>query len=1016
MLSAEILDEIRSSIGFAYFAVLEHIHMRNYLRISVLALALVFSSGVLRPFSFRTSKVLAACIVQDSTTPSGSSATDLTDLEIEPIPGNTPTSGQTIICGEDLDAQGIFAPASDNVTVEVQGPAGGISVTDLPGIVLGNGAVVTVSGPTRPVTTAGEGAVGIQVLSGATITVSGVVSTTGAESTGIDAESSTALTITDGKVTTAGSDSPAVTVGSDSTVNVIGDSTVATSGSDSDAITLSGENSSLSVGNEASLSTTGSGSNPIQVNGANSAVNVSGEVSSSADNAAAIRGTAANLVINIGSGGTVSTQGAGSNAIELTSTDATITIGDGGEVSVAAAGATAIVSGRNATVNINGRVYSAAPASQGVVLQADSSLTVEPNGVIGTSGADASAIVIDETASAADVTVNGTVNAARGQAIVDSGETNTSVVVNGRVAGGSSAPVMTLGAGNDTVTVNGSVQATGGSPVIELGAGNDTLNDNSSQTIEGPGMLATGGEGTDVLNLNNGKPNDSSRYSEFETTNVGTNNNPGDPANGRGSTLNVTNNQAGNRINVQAGSQVNVLTGGTIDLRPDGAGGTGSGQQGGTTRFEPGAIANVQTENRTGVQPTQEFSNTTFADGTIVNATSNFVRGTPTNNPTTGRGEIALQSDFTHRLRTENALRFGAALNTLADSAALSPLQQAALDSLVGQAPNADEAEAVISQLAGEIRAQAAAGGIQAATLFNNLLLPSGTRVDSRKSPISVHSRAENPLYDTTALGNGAWISGFGGLLDVERDAVATASSSDTYGLAAGYDRAIAIGESGKGVFGAGIGYATTNVEGIRDSADISTYSIGGYFEGNQGPLFGNVAASYSSQNMSASTGTDSDASLFAISAEGFYNLRPQADMAVGPLARIGGAFGSYGGFSTQSEAFGVDYSSADVSQFTAGVGVRVGGQTETDVGLAALSLDLLYEAALSEDSVQFDGQLGSSAVSVASPVVNSSGFAVGAEAALAVTERTSVGFRYQGSLGNSVQSHTGEIKFSIMF
>mgnify|MGYP001046662062 CR=1 FL=1 len=985
--------------------------MRNYLRISVLALALVFSSGALRPFRLSTSRVLAACIVEDPAAPGG-----LTDPDAEPIPGNTPTSGQTIICGEDLDAQGIFAPEASDVTVEVQGPAGGISVTDLPGIVLGDGAVVTVSGPTRPVTTAGDGVVGIQVLSGATITIGGIVSTTGMESAGIDAEGNTTLTINDGKVTTEGSSSPAVTVGSGSTVNVTGDSTVATTGNGSDAIALSGENSTLSVGSGASVSTTGSGSNPIQVNGANSAVTIDGSVSSAASGAAALRGTAANLVISVGSGGVVSTQGAGANAIELSSTGATITIGSGGEVSIAGSGSTAIVSGRNATVTINGQVASTAPSSQGVVLQEGSSLTVGAEGSINTSGAGSSAVVINESASTANVTVNGSVSAAEGQAIVDPGSTNSTVVINGRVAGSSSEPTVALGAGNDTVTVNGSLQATGASPVIDLGAGNDTLTDNSSQTIEGPGLLATGGEGTDTLNLNNGKPNDSSRYREFETTNVGTNNNPGDPANGMGSTLNVTNSQVGNRINVQAGSQVNVLTGGTIELRPDDAAGNGSGQQGGNTRFDPGATANVQTENRTGVQPTQEFSNTTFADGTIVNATSNFVRGTPSNNPTTGRGEIALQSDFTHRLTTENALRFGAALNALADSDVLSPLQQAALDTLVGQAPDAEEAEAVISQLAGEIRAQAAAGGIQAATLFNHILLPSGTRVDSRRSPISVHSKAENPLYDTTALGNGAWISGFGGLLDVDADSMATASSSDTYGIAAGYDRAIALGDAGKGVFGLGVGYATTNVDGIRDSADINTYSIGGYFEGNQGPLSGNIAASYSSQNVSASTGTDSDGSLFAISAEGFYNLRPEADMAVGPLARIGGAFGSYGGFSTQNEAFGVDYNSADVSQLTAGFGVRIGGQTEADVGLAALSLDLLYEMALSDDTVQFDGQLGSSEVSVASPSVNSSGFAVGAEAALAISDSTSVGFRYQGSLGNSIQSHTGEIKFSIMF
>lgn len=999
--------------------------MSNYLRLFIFTLVLLLSNGSLRPFSFTFRRALAACLI-DGVENVDSPETEVLRLvdtpitdgsgdaeeEIEPPSGNRPESGQTIICADDEDGQGIFNPEANDVTVQVQGPEGGISVTDIPAISLGNNATITVDGPNRPVTTQGDGATAIEVLDGATITISGVVSTSGVEATGIDAGESANITV-DGSVSTSGDGSAAVSVGSGSGLGVTDDAKISTTGSDADAVVLSGSGSVLTVESEATVSTEGRNSNAVQANATDSEVTVSGNVSSTGESAAAVLGTARNLVIRVRAGGSVATEATGSNAIEITSTSATIVIEQDGSISVSAGDSKGIVAGTSATVNIEGSVLSAGASGQAVVLGDASELTVAATGTVEVSNGQA--VVVDADASSATVTVaqGGKIEAGNGQAIVDEGATDTTVVINGTVASGAAA--LSLGAGNDTVTVNGSVTSTAAAPAIDLGEGDDTLNDNSSQTISGPSTLATGGAGTDTLNLSNGKINDSANYTSFEVTNVTTNSNPGDPANGQGTTLNVTNDQTGNQINVRIGSQVNVQDGGTIDLSADN-GGSGSGEQGGNLSFASGASANVATENITGAQPTQEFTNTTFAEGTNVNTSSNFIRGTASNNETTGRGEIAIQSDFTARLRSENALRFGAALNALSDGL-LTPVQQAALDELIAQAPTAEASEALLAELSGEVRAQAASSGVQAANLFHNTLAPSGTRVYTRRSPIrNTAETDDNPLNDTTAIGNGAWISGFGGLLNVDENNQSTSFDANTYGVSAGYDRAINVSESGRAVFGAGVGYGSTNVDGMADSADVTTYSVGTYFEGVKGPLSGTIAASYNSQNLSADTGSDSDGSVFIASAEGFYNLQPNADFAVGPIARLGAAFGSYSGFDNGSEAFGVSYDSADVSQLMAGLGVRISGQSQVDVGLMSLNLDLMYESALSEDTVEFDGMLGESDVSVAAPFANSSGFLIGAEAAMAISDKTSIGVRYQGNLGDNIQSHTGEIKFSILF
>ncbi len=942
-------------------------------------------SGALAPLTIVADSALADCVVEESTEESAQ-------------PGNNPTSGQTIVCANNLDSEGVNGPDANEVTVEIEAPSGGISVTGQPGVLLGDEATVDVAGPGRPVSTSGDRAVAIEVLNGATITIEGVVSTSGGTSPGISTGDNAVITISGGTVRTGGSESPAITVGANATVEVTGNARIATGNSNSDGIVLSGENGTLTVAEEAIVTTSSGLSNPIQIDGANSTVNVLGNVRSSSGDATAILGTAQDLTISVKDGAVVTAQSSNSNAIEMTSTGAVITVENGGEVKISSGNSAAIISGSEATVEVDGTVSASSSASQGIVLGDRSSLTVQSRGVIETSSSESQAVLVGEMAESATITVErgGNIDAVGAQAIVDKGMTNTTVVVDGTVFGGSSEPVLDMGAGSDTVTVNGTVRATSASTVIDLGAGDDTLNDNSSQTIAGPGTLVSAGDGMDTLNINNGKPNNSSSYAGFETTNVGANNNPDDPANGRDSTLNVDDDQSGNQINAQSGGRVNVRNGGTANVTADNEGQTGSGQQGGETTFEEGSTANVRSENRTGPQATQEFTNTTFAEGTQVRSSSGFVRGRASNNAETQRGEIALESDFANSAKTENASGFGDALNALAEAEDLTVEQQAALDDLIGQAPTADAANALLSQLSGEIGAQTAASGMQAATLFNDVLL----------------------FSDGFEIGdNGAWVSGFGELVDVDENSASADFDANTYGLAVGYERAITPISQSPITVGVGFGYSNTNVNGMADSADIDAYSVGTYVEGTRGAMTGSVAASYSYQNIGGSeSGTDGSGNVFVASSEGFYDLSSSPNFAVGPLGRIGAAFGNYSGFSSGNDVLQATYDNANVSQLSAGLGVRVGGNTQTGAGLVSYNLDLLYEGLLGSNEAEFDGQLADSSVSVAAPFANDDSFLVGAEAGIAFSNNTSLRLRYEGALGSDIRSHTGEIKFAVDF
>ena len=345
----------------------------------------------------------------------------------------------------------------------------------------------------------------------------------------------------------------------------------------------------------------------------------------------------------------------------------------------------------------------------------------------------------------------------------------------------------------------------------------------------------------------------------------------------------------------------------------------------------------------------------------------------------------------------------GSALNERAITPA-SVEEEGALNRLIEQAPTAAEAEALLSNISGEIGAQTAASGVQAAALFNSALLPSNSRDAGR-------SLAANQDGD----GN-VWFSGLGGFVDTDENSDSTAFDSNTYGVVVGYDYALNSGSLEAATVGVGVGYSNTDVNGRGDSSSVDAYSLGAYFEGANGPMTGNVAAAYSYQTLGNGDFSTSSGNLFTVSSEGFYNLGKSDRFVVGPIGRIGATFGGYGSFSSEEGDFNIDYDSDSISQITTGLGVRVGGLAETGAGPLSLNLDLLYAGALGERSTQFDGELANSAVSVAAPFANSNGLFIGAEAGLSVSKSTTVGVRYNGEIGGDIQSHSGEIRVSVGF
>lgn len=984
----------------------------------------------------------------------------LASCELEtPVPGasgNNPPSGSTVICSGALDNQGVVNAAATGVTVNIEAPSGGISTTGQPGVLLGAGTTVNVNsagGSRLPINTSGDDAAGVDVLGGATINVDGQVTTAGENSPAIRTTDGASVTVgTSGLVSTGGGNSAGITVGANSSVTLRGGGgdvggRVTTGNSNSDAIVLSGANSTLTIENGARVTTSSGMSNPVQIDGADSTVNVSGRVASSSGDATAILGTADGLTVEIREGGFVTAQSSGSNAIESQGSGATIRVLQGGEVSISSGNSAAIVSGADATVEIGGTISASSSQSQGVVLGDGSTLTVLDRGVIETSSSESQAVLIESGATTATVNVNrgGNIDAVGAQAIVDEGTTDTEVTVDGTVFGGSSEPVLDMRGGDDTVTVNGTVRGSTADPVIDLGAGDDTLNNNSSQTISGPGTLAAGGTGNDTLNLSNGTNNDTSRYSGFETTNVGRNQNPNDPANGQETTLNVNSDQSGNTINANNGGRVNindgqvagsptvnVNSGGTAGITADNASGTGSGQGGATINFNSGSTADVASGG--GSRETQSFSGTTFNSGTSVSVNnSDIITGTASGNQIQlGIGPNAF--GIASALRSPgngNAAAVAAAIDAglLSDPAALDAAIASGSLSLL---TTGQGTAALLSRASGEIAVQGAAGGIQAALGFTDALRPGG--VGGIATPVApIAYAAELPASEggtyfadiiaptavdlAPAAETGVWIAGLGGSFDVG-GGLGAPYDGDTLGVALGIERAMNVGPLSGGTAGIAFGYTNTDVANPFDTAETDAYHVGAYADGQVGIVQASAALAYTyldiegnaAAGANGTPGFDADGHVFTSRLDAAIDAYAVSGVTLGPVGRLEYTYASLDALGPLGP-LGTTLNGGDLSQFVAGIGARAA----VDLGSGTARVDVVYERVFGDEALIVGGTVANTPFAVGATVSDEDRFRVGAGYDVRVGA-AEVGLRYDGTFSDDVDVHAGSVRATFRF
>ncbi len=633
------------------------------------------------------------------------------------------------------------------------------------------------------------------------------------------------------------------------------------------------------------------------------------------------------------------------------------------------------------------------------------------------------------------------IDAVGAQAIVARGMTATNITIDGVVFGGSSDPVIDLFAGDDVVTINGTVRATSASPVISLGAGDDTLNNNSSQTIEGPGVLVDAGPGNDTVNQNNGMENNTSRFTNVETTNVGRNMNPNDPANGMMTTVNVDSALNGGTVNANEGGSVNVSngktsgrgtvnanSGGQVSVTADNAQGTGSGQNETRINTMSGSQVNITGESRAGTQ-NQRVEGSNFGNGTTVRPSSGFQRGTAAGD------SITLNSDFSLGGASGNDASVGAALNNLVESGIATAAQQNALDALIGSTIDGGQ-RAVTAVASSEAAVQSVGAGLVAAGSFHSALRPSptaiGARIDSAfglqadTATIAAAPQvygADIIISDPVVVApepidmSGIWVSGFGSYLDVDATALSNGYQADIYGGAIGLQRSVRLGLLGEGIGGVAVGYSFADVDGFVGGGEVDTYSVGAYFSAVSGQFSSDLAASYSYQDIDTSVG-DTDAHTFIGSAEGFYDVLADTQYFAGPLGRIGFVYSNVDGF-TAPGALGARFSDTDVSQFTAAIGGRIGADFDTPAGALALSVDALYEFVSGDDTVSFAGQFGAGNVgqfTTATPFADEDRLVVGVEAGFAITDNATLSLRYEGTFGDDVRQDTGNAKLTIRF
>ncbi|WP_298917519.1 autotransporter domain-containing protein [uncultured Algimonas sp.] len=990
---------------------------------------------------------------------------------------SNPETGQTITCADNLDNDGVVNRQADNVTVNIEAPSGGISVTGQAGVALGDGATVTVAGNSnRPINTSGDSAPGIDVANGATITIDGQVATSG-ETSGAVRTGDDATVNVSGTVRTGGGDSGAVSVGSNSTIELTDKALVTTGNSNSPAVLIRGDMSTLNVGSDARVTTSSGMSNPVKVDGNSGTVNVSGDVRSSSGNATAILLTGNDAKVTVRGGGFVTAQSSGSNGIESQGTGATIRVERGGEVRISSGNSTAIVSGDEGTVEIAGEVSASSSQSQGVELGDKATLTMLEMGTISTSSSESQAVLINESATSATINVNegGEIDAVGAQAIVSRGSADVTINADGMIFGGSSDPTIDLGGGDDMINIAGTVRGSTSDPVIKMAGGSDTLTIESNGTLDGSGkLLADLGEGSDTLNLRGGSY-ESSQFSGAETVNVGEAGSGGSGSGGSGTTAataatakfaaqgfvfqaptgsgatyTVNDSQPNQSVNVQgSGSSVDIVDGGTVasssasnggslTIRDGGNGGDVSSSSGGSVTVQSGGQANVSSESGNGGTTTFEsgsnanvegqgssrrqdmrVSGADFQSGSSVNVNNSvFLSGAAQGDTIS----VALaENAFVDGVRGQgvsnaNSLRAAAGLDRIAQAGT----DDAALDQLDKIVlASAQSVDPIFQRISRQGEVQGAVGGLAAAQQFGDSLRAGASPLVSAAGfARNDRTLLAGPIMLSSDDGDsGIWASVNYGNIDVEAGDT-TGIQSESVGYAAGFERRIELGLFDEAAVGIGVGYTYTDTNGPTTDGDAKSYSVGVYGGGTRGGFRSDLALSYTNSDIET-LGADTGADVFTGRLEVGYDLTGDANsgLQITPFGRLSGTLASFDDIAAAGPTE-TQLRDGDLDQGVAGLGARLGLIDSGDTGAVKVSIEGAYEHVFGDRELAYEAQIGATqnAFSVLQTVADENRFHAAANVGLSISNTIDVALRWDGRFGSEVEDHRASLRGTIRF
>ncbi|RYH02562.1 autotransporter outer membrane beta-barrel domain-containing protein [Salipiger sp. IMCC34102] len=928
---------------------------------------------------------------------------------------SSPDAGDVIDCDSNLETDSILGPDAAGVTLNINAPSGGISVTGDEAVLLGNGAIIDIdSASNRPVQTSGDSAAAITVGNNAQITVGGRVATSGEASNAIDTGRRATVDVL-GTVTTGGGGSNAISVGAGSTVTVGPRANVNTQNSKSTAVLLRGDNATLTIealqteqnGLQQGLVTTSSGnSNPVLIRGNGGTVNVSGEVRSSSGAATAILAAGDEAEITVRDMGFVSATSSNSNAIESTGTGASILVEAGGEIAISSGNSAGIVAGPQGTVEIAGTVGASSSNSQGVVLGNRGELTIRTGGLIETSSSESQAVLIGEDATTATILVEegGDIDAVGAQAIVDRGTTRTEVTVNGVVFGGSSEPVISLGGGNDTLVVNGTVRGSSADPVIDMGAGDDSTTINSSTTVEGPGVLVDGGSGNDELTLASGQNFDANQFTGVEQTTTRRNTTPGDPNEGGSTSVNVSDDQSGNSFSAGEGGNVTVENGGRAGRVSTNDGGQATVREGGTAgvdadsggdgtgrlTFERGSTADVEGKAQSGDQ-SFDVAGANFQDGTNVSINnSGVLQGSASG----GRVSVSLPTDaFEAASDSASTASFGAAIDAAIAADDVDATQLILTD--------AESLPAILRDGAGEDRAQVAAGAVATTLAFGDLLSARGQTGPAAAAASGVVVSSKNPIGAAT----GAWVDLFGGEIESETDLTSDFDASFA-GLAAGVEQDMAFGGLGFGQVGLAVGVSRGNTDGIAGDGDFDALSIGVYANSVNGPSQVTGHLAYTGLDFDLGGDDAGDGHLFSGRAEYAHDLRGEYADAIllAPYAALGFVSGEIDGGATPLASL----DEGEIDQGIAEIGMRVGRTFDVGKQTVSAVVEAAYERTFGDEGVTFAGTAFGQDFSTVASALEDERFKLGVGLETRLSPAATLSVRYDGRFGGSDDHRLG--------